>query len=200
MQRMFTSGSWTSVMKRPARFSSTMPSEAAKKARMCFTKCFSSLLRLSQWFWSALRSTSSAAETGNRVQQVRTPNQLYRAYRVVALLSCQTSNNSRRHLRGAKLGTTNPTRERSQAVPGSTLQSLGLIKGRHSNLQNDQSLARGTTRFESHTHRANKSRGRARSWIAFAAKGERHFHSRSIHESHKRDNRGDPYEMLVGMI
>eukprot|EP00983_Pelagomonas_calceolata_P077772 1154013-Pelagomonas_calceolata.AAC.2 len=56
-----TSGICTSRMKRPARFSLTMPSEAAKKARTWLIKCFSSALRLSQCRMSSPRSTSSAA-------------------------------------------------------------------------------------------------------------------------------------------
>ena len=48
-------------MKRTPRFSRTMPSDAAKKARMWEMKCFSSSVRFSQCFMSSLRSTSSAA-------------------------------------------------------------------------------------------------------------------------------------------
>ena len=43
-----TSGTWTSFMNRVPRFSSTMPSEAAKNARMWLTKCLSPSLRFSQ--------------------------------------------------------------------------------------------------------------------------------------------------------
>ena len=56
-----TSGNWTSPMKRTPRFSRTIPSEAAKKARTWEMKCFSSSVRLSQCFVSSERSTSSAA-------------------------------------------------------------------------------------------------------------------------------------------
>jgi len=49
-------------MKRSARFSFTMPSDAAKKARMCETKCRSSPFSFSQCFMSSLRSTSSAVQ------------------------------------------------------------------------------------------------------------------------------------------
>ena len=59
-----TSGNWTSFMKRTPRFSSTMPSEAAKKARMWLMKCRSSSVRFSQCFLSSLRSTSSATQVG----------------------------------------------------------------------------------------------------------------------------------------
>lgn len=56
-----TSGIWTSVMKRCPRFSRTMPSEAAKKARMWLMKCRSSSFSVSQSAASPLRSISSAA-------------------------------------------------------------------------------------------------------------------------------------------
>ena len=41
-----------------------MPSEAAKKARTCLMKCFSSLLSLFQCTMSSERSTSSAVREG----------------------------------------------------------------------------------------------------------------------------------------
>ena len=59
-----TSGNCTSPMKRTPRFSRTMPSEAAKKARTCLMKCFSSLLSLFQCTMSSERSTSSAVREG----------------------------------------------------------------------------------------------------------------------------------------
>src|ERR1700761_7361805 len=49
-------------MKFTARFSFTIPSLAAKKARMCDTKCFSPGLRFSQCFRSSERSISSAVQ------------------------------------------------------------------------------------------------------------------------------------------
>jgi len=50
----------TSDMKRTPRFSRTMPSDEAKKARMWETKCFSSADSFSQCAASEPRSTSSA--------------------------------------------------------------------------------------------------------------------------------------------
>lgn len=49
-------------MNLPARFSRTIPSEAAKKARTCFTKWRSPSVRESQWRRSWERSTSSAVQ------------------------------------------------------------------------------------------------------------------------------------------
>jgi hypothetical protein len=56
-----TSGTCTSFMKRTPRFSSTMPSEAAKKARIWEMKWRSSSVSFSQSLASLPRSTSSAA-------------------------------------------------------------------------------------------------------------------------------------------
>jgi len=56
------SGIWTSWLNFSTKFSLTMPSEAAKKARTCETKCFSSLESFSQSAWSLERSTSSAVQ------------------------------------------------------------------------------------------------------------------------------------------
>lgn len=58
---LLTSGSCTSFMKRMARFSRTMPSLAAKKARTCEMKWRSPSDSFSQCFMSSPRSTSSAA-------------------------------------------------------------------------------------------------------------------------------------------
>ncbi|KAI5341413.1 hypothetical protein L3X38_020687 [Prunus dulcis] len=49
-------------MNLPARFSKTMPSEAAKKASTWVMKCFSPGVRVSQWRRSWQRSTSSAVQ------------------------------------------------------------------------------------------------------------------------------------------
>merc|ERR1719295_1479609 len=58
----FASGSWTSSPKFSSRFSSTMPSLAAKKASTCLMKCCSFLFSFGQSFWSWERSISSAVQ------------------------------------------------------------------------------------------------------------------------------------------
>ena len=62
-----TSGICTSFMNRTPRFSSTMPSDAAKKASTCEMKCFSPSFSVSQSWTSLPRSTSSAAGQPNGV-------------------------------------------------------------------------------------------------------------------------------------
>jgi len=59
-------------MKRTPRFSRTMPSDAAKKARMCLMKCFSSSLSLVQCTKSSERSTSSAVREGGEAGESET--------------------------------------------------------------------------------------------------------------------------------
>ncbi len=83
-----TSGSWISFRKREPRFSSTMPSEAAKKARMWLTKCFSPSFSLFQCAWSALRSTSSAAHRGraHRIQSLPLPSHIATMLQACAIL------------------------------------------------------------------------------------------------------------------
>ena len=54
-----TSGIWISFMNLTPKFSNTMPSEAAKKAKTCEMKCFSSAVSFSQCFMSSCKSTSS---------------------------------------------------------------------------------------------------------------------------------------------
>ena len=64
-----TSGIWISDMKRWLKFSRTMPSLEAKKARTWLTKCFSSAESFFQSAASLLRSTSSAAQTRGVCQE-----------------------------------------------------------------------------------------------------------------------------------
>lgn len=59
---ILTSGTWTSFKNLAARFSRTIPSDAAKKARTWLIKCFSESDSFSQCCTSVERSTSSAAK------------------------------------------------------------------------------------------------------------------------------------------
>ena len=63
-----TSGIWISFMNLTPKFSNTMPSEAAKKAKTCEMKCFSSAVSFSQCFMSSCKSTSSV-EIGERKRE-----------------------------------------------------------------------------------------------------------------------------------
>lgn len=59
---ILTSGTWTSFKNLAARFSRTIPSDAAKNARTWLIKCFSESDSFSQCCTSVERSTSSAAK------------------------------------------------------------------------------------------------------------------------------------------
>lgn len=58
-------------MKRTPKFSKTIPSEAAKNAKTCEMKCFSSGVSFSQCFMSSCKSTSSVRLSSNPRERER---------------------------------------------------------------------------------------------------------------------------------